>query len=554
MVKRKQKIKEHSMIKQLILIPWFILGVIVIGQIFYGIRVAGIVETNALDIRTATLTQYVYGLQSNLDQYKMFVANNTLGTDTLASLASEDELDSYQALQKLEEDWEAAFRLYPEVSGMFLFDGVSFWSMINPLESYENQSGAVLSLKEWANSLNEQANPYPDSWQVLNKEDGEQILFCALREQGHIFGVWVDIEQILREVNRFYDNQYQHIFVNFKESGERQTSSAKSDENIAVTASFEKGNYAIEELTDRRELFWELYQLNYLLAALIIITVTLLGSYMYMNYRRIVQSIHSLIFAMSGTMETGKITLVEKKSTFREFRQLTEIYNRFLTKIDDLEDHIANEKMRFQEIKRQFLELQIRPHFYVNIISGVLGYINSQNLPQAKKLLQCMAAHLSYILYNKDGKARLGDELNFSQNYIEIQKLRFGDFFLIRNEVDTEYQDIMVPVLSLQTFIENSSKYVKRTKQICIRIQAELMEEDEKEYLQVTVSDNGKGFPEEVLTRFNRGQEMYFEGRRHVGIQNLYERMQQLYGNQAEMDLWNRDGGGAVIRWKIPLS
>ena len=253
-------------------------------------------------------------------------------------------------------------------------------------------------------------------------------------------------------------------------------------------------------------------------------------------------------------METGKITLVEKKSTFREFRQLTEIYNRFLTKIDDLEDHIANEKMRFQEIKRQFLELQIRPHFYVNIISGVLGYINSQNLPQAKKLLQCMAAHLSYILYNKDGKARLGDELNFSQNYIEIQKLRFGDFFLIRNEVDTEYQDIMVPVLSLQTFIENSSKYVKRTKQICIRIQAELMEEDEKEYLQVTVSDNGKGFPEEVLTRFNRGQEMYFEGRRHVGIQNLYERMQQLYGNQAEMDLWNRDGGGAVIRWKIPLS
>lgn len=554
MVKRKQKIKEHSMIKQLILIPWFILGVIVIGQIFYGIRVAGIVETNALDIRTATLTQYVYGLQSNLDQYKMFVANNTLGTDTLASLASEDELDSYQALQKLEEDWEAAFRLYPEVSGMFLFDGVSFWSMINPLESYENQSGAVLSLKECANSLNEQANPYPDSWQVLNKEDGEQILFCALREQGHIFGVWVDIEQILREVNRFYDNQYQHIFVNFKESGERQTSSAKSDENIAVTASFEKGNYAIEELTDRRELFWELYQLNYLLAALIIITVTLLGSYMYMNYRRIVQSIHSLIFAMSGTMETGKITLVEKKSTFREFRQLTEIYNRFLTKIDDLEDHIANEKMRFQEIKRQFLELQIRPHFYVNIISGVLGYINSQNLPQAKKLLQCMAAHLSYILYNKDGKARLGDELNFSQNYIEIQKLRFGDFFLIRNEVDTEYQDIMVPVLSLQTFIENSSKYVKRTKQICIRIQAELMEEDEKEYLQVTVSDNGKGFPEEVLTRFNRGQEMYFEGRRHVGIQNLYERMQQLYGNQAEMDLWNRDGGGAVIRWKIPLS
>ncbi len=552
-MKRKGKTKEHSMIIQLIVIPWIILGVIIIGQIFYGIRVANIVETNAFEIRTAILSQYVYGLQSDLNQYKMFVANDTLSLEIMDALHSQDELSSYQALQELEKDWDSAFRIYPEVTGIFLFNKINFWSMINPSESYERQSSAISSLKQWADDLDSQSNPYPDSWQVLDKENGGQILFCALREQDYVFGVWVDIEKILKKVNQFYNNQYQHIFINLEENTEKEITNVHNDYDVAITASFEEGNYAIQELVDRREVFRALYRINIQLIILIVLTITLLGIYMYLNYRKILYSIHSLIYAMNDTITTGKITLAEKKTTFREFRQLIEIYNNFLIKIDYLEDHIANEKIRFQEIKRQFLELQIKPHFYVNIISGVLGYINSQNIPQAKNLLQCMATHLSYILYNKDGKARLGDELNFAENYIEIQKLRFGDFFLIQNEVDSEYQDIMVPVLSLQTFIENTSKYVNRTHQICIGIHAELLEKNEAEYLQVTINDNGEGFPEEVIRLFYQKEEMYFDGRKHVGIQNLYERMQQLYGNRAKLDLWNSTEGGAVIRWEIPL-
>lgn len=177
MIKRKGKTKEHSMVIQLIVIPWIILGIIIIGQIFYGIRVANIIETNAFDIRTATLSQYVYGLQSDLNQYKMFVANDTLSIEIMDALHSQDELLSYQALQELEKDWDSAFRVYPEITGIFLFNKINFWNMINPLESYEKQSSAISSLKQWAHDLDSQSNPYPDSWQMLDKKMEDKFYF-----------------------------------------------------------------------------------------------------------------------------------------------------------------------------------------------------------------------------------------------------------------------------------------------------------------------------------------------------------------------------------------
>ena len=73
--KSRQK-KGHSLMVQLIVVPMAILGIIVVGQLLYGIRVAEIMNVNAREIRTATLREIASGLQADLDQYKLFVANH----------------------------------------------------------------------------------------------------------------------------------------------------------------------------------------------------------------------------------------------------------------------------------------------------------------------------------------------------------------------------------------------------------------------------------------------------------------------------------------------
>lgn len=546
---RKRKERKRSLMVQLIVIPMAILWIILIGLIFYGLRVAEIMNANAREIRTATLKEIASGLQTDLNQYKLFVANHLPALSTRDALKGENQLAAYQAKQSLEEDWRGTFQLYPQMTGLFLWMDEGFWCMVNPTDEYISQSYASPVLKEWAGHLGD-TDPYPQSWTLLGGEERERILVCAIRESGMLFGVWLDVESIHRRVSQYYGNENDYRFTEMSDSEARKVGDRR---NITVYAALEEGRFAILEEVGRQELLQELYRLNYLLEALILVTILMFTWYMYLNYHRIAQSIQRLIGVMRQTMQTGQIIQAEDDASFREFHELVDIYNSFLARNDSLEDHIAKEKLRYQEVRRQYLELQIRPHFYVNIISGVLGYIGSRNMDQARQLLQCMAAHLSYILYNKEGRARLGDELRFAQNYIEIQKLRFGGRFSFTADVDAEYMDIMVPVLSVQTFIENTSKYVERKDGICVWLSAGLIERDDAEYLQVTIEDNGSGYPQEILEAFKRHEEIYYNGKKHVGIRNLYERMHQLYGDESSLVLQNGEGSGALACWIVPI-
>ena len=543
------KKKKQSLMVQLVFVPMAILGMILVGQLLYGIRVAHIMNRNAREIRTATLKEIASGLQTDLNQYKLFVANGAPAARALKALTGADELAAFQAKQSLMEDWTVTFRLYPELGGVFLQIGEGFWCMANPWEGMQNPSPASLVLKKWTALFGENEDPYLDSWTLLSGEEGGHILACALREKDMLFGVWLDVEEISRKVSQYYENQYRYTFAEQPE----EILPEGGQKSITVFATLENGRFAITEQVGRQELLRELYRLNMLLVGLILGTILLLSWYMYINYHRIAQAIGLLIGTMHETMQTGRIIMAEEDASFREFQELTQIYNSFVERIDSLENHIAQEKIKYQEVRRQYLELQIRPHFYVNIISGVLGYLNSSNTNDAKQLLQCMASHLSYILYNKEGRARLGDELRFAENYFMIQKLRFGGRFDFVATVDPEFMDILVPVLSVQTFIENAAKYVSRPEGICVRLEAELIEGEEEEFLLVTISDNGSGFPREVLEAFERREEIFYQGRKHIGILNLYERMQELYGEEASLELYNGAEMGASIRWRVPV-
>ena len=549
MGKNGLKKKRQSLMVQLIFVPMAILGIILVGQLLYGIRVGHIMNRNAREIRTATLKEIASGLQTDLNQYKLFVANGAPATSVQKALTRGDELTAFQAKQSLLADWTVTFQLYPELGGIFLQVGEDFWCMANPWESMQNPSPASLVLKKWIALYGENEDPYLDSWTLLSKDEEGQILACALREEEALFGVWLDVDSISKKVSQYYENHYQYIFAELPDEALLEA----EQKSITVFATLEKGKFAIMEQVGRQELLRELYRLNFLLLGLILCTILLLSWYMYINYHRIAQAIGQLIGTMHETMRTGRIIMAEDDVSFREFHELTEIYNSFVERIDSLEDHIAQEKIKYQEVRRQYLELQIRPHFYVNIISGILGYLNSRNIDSAKNLLQCMASHLSYILYNREGMARLGDELRFAENYVMIQKLRFGGQFDFHALVDPEFMDILVPVLSVQTFIENAAKYVSRSEGICVSLKAELIEEEEAEFLLVTISDNGSGFPKEVLEAFAKKEEIFYQGRKHIGIWNLYERMEELYGEDASLDLFNGADMGAWIRWRVPV-
>lgn len=106
-----------------------------------------------------------------------------------------------------------------------------------------------------------------------------------------------------------------------------------------------------------------------------------------------------------------------------------------------------------------FLKSQINPHFLFNSLNSIysLAYQHSENTPGAiLKLSEIMR----YMLYEcNDNKVDLARELQYLQNYIALQKIRFGNKAYIDFKIDGEVTDQQIVPLLLIAFIENAFKH-----------------------------------------------------------------------------------------------
>jgi two-component system LytT family sensor kinase len=106
-----------------------------------------------------------------------------------------------------------------------------------------------------------------------------------------------------------------------------------------------------------------------------------------------------------------------------------------------------------------FLKSQINPHFLFNSLNSIysLAYQHSENTPDAiLKLSEIMR----YMLYEcNDNKVDLSKELQYLQNYIDLQKIRFGNKAYIDFKVEGEVTDQKIVPLLLIAFIENAFKH-----------------------------------------------------------------------------------------------
>jgi len=105
------------------------------------------------------------------------------------------------------------------------------------------------------------------------------------------------------------------------------------------------------------------------------------------------------------------------------------------------------------------LKSQINPHFLFNSLNSIysLAYQRAENTPEAiLKLSEIMR----YMLYEcNDNKVDLANELQYLQNFIDLQKIRFGDNSYVKFEVDGIITNQQIVPLLLISFIENAFKH-----------------------------------------------------------------------------------------------
>ena len=201
------------------------------------------------------------------------------------------------------------------------------------------------------------------------------------------------------------------------------------------------------------------------------------------------------------------------------------------------------------------MQEQIRPHFFLNCLSLIHGIADAQGEEMITHITRVLSEYIRYN-YRDSGKERnLQEELEHVKKYVELQKLRYGeDAFRFEVIEDAQVGESHIPSLVLQTLVENSVVHavnLDRMVEISVYITSEVYEDGK--YLYLCVSDTGKGISPEIMEAIEKDLPIVYNGRKHVGLQNIKRRLMLLYGERASMTIQNMgENYGAIVEIRIP--
>jgi two-component system LytT family sensor kinase len=204
------------------------------------------------------------------------------------------------------------------------------------------------------------------------------------------------------------------------------------------------------------------------------------------------------------------------------------------------EKKLEEQERLLAEARLAALTSQINPHFLFNTLNSVSSLIRT-NPDQARVMVVKLSKVLRRLLRKHENFSTLREELNFIEDYLSIEVIRFGDKLRFEKDVEESALDMLVPSMLLQPLVENSIKHGLSSKVEggTIRIRAQRTESK----LSLLVEDDGIGIPESKLaTLLDRG----------IGVSNVNERLKVLFGNEYRMWIDSRPGLGTRIQIEAP--
>jgi two-component system LytT family sensor kinase len=204
------------------------------------------------------------------------------------------------------------------------------------------------------------------------------------------------------------------------------------------------------------------------------------------------------------------------------------------------EKKLEAQQLRLNEARLAALTSQINPHFLFNTLNSVSSLIRS-NPDQARSVVYRLSSILRRLLRKTDNLVPLHEELEFIDNYMTIEMVRFGEKLRFIKEIEPRTLDRLVPSMLLQPIIENSIRHGLSSKVDggMIRVRSWLAEGK----LQLVVEDDGVGIPESRLaTLFELG----------IGVSNVNERLKVLFGQDYRMWIDSKLEEGTRTGIEIP--
>lgn len=309
-------------------------------------------------------------------------------------------------------------------------------------------------------------------------------------------------------------------------------------------------------LTDQNAILYSLvYSPGNALAIIVgVVTITILGGIWLVMFRKLsqmmaeksAQSVDALVREIRILRHEDNEHIIQI-DTEDEFEEIATQINKMVKSINDLNTRNTDLIKLNSMIEMRNLQTQINPHFIYNTLDNI-KYLILEDPKKAAHLLEKFTHILRYSINNTKKEVSLAEDIGYIEDYLYIQKTRFGERFKCSMEIEPECGKCTIPKLLLQPLIENSIKYGFQ-KKMELSIEIRCWRQDD--FLLMRVQDDGPGVSPETLAGLRSmivSEEIKTE---HNGLQNLCRRIILKYGNGCGLFIDSEEGKSFTVTAKL---
>lgn len=393
------------------------------------------------------------------------------------------------------------------------------------------------------------------------------------RSMSKILKVDLDYSNMLKDVlNEKLDGE---IYVRNKDfilfsnlpsaSGIREYELANmvAPEEATMSMTFQTGFEEWDILIRAKEVpFWSVLFENKWLIIIILISIFLPTILIYFVGKSISQRL-MLITSYMGKVEKEQFEVIEINEGEDEIGKLIHRFNLMVLRIKELIEVVFKGQAEKQdlELAKKNAELkavqsQVNPHFLFNTLESIRMRSLIKKEEETADIIGEMAVLFRKSMSWGDDYITVEEEMSFIDNYIHIQRYRFGDKIKYYHYVMDECRTCLVPKLSISTFIENACIHGIETTDKEGVISLTITKNEE--YLLVEITDNGKGMDEQRLNELRKmiahaDSSMLYESK-STGVLNAYLRLKMYSDGNVLFDIDSKPERGTDIVIRLPLA
>lgn len=486
---------------------------------------------------------YADSVNEKLHSVERFMYSTITHNESLEKLNHVQTFLEYQENLKKVQTSFTEFEYQNETHMTFLLETDStdyFINVSNLYIPYEDYLLLKSNLKSLRSDISDR------KWKNVTTKNSEYLV-KSVHYEGKIIYAVISSEDILKPLRK----------LNIGNNGKLSLKEPNNipSENYLIHAQNEKTHlpFDIYVLVDYAEVFRNITLLEVFLSAVPII-ITILSIIIILYIRQwMIKPITRLTERLSQLGDSIPPSEFFISEGILEIDKANDKLNKVIFDMQELKIREYHSQLELKKIELNYLKNQIRPHFYLNMLSMIHSMLQTKNYKEIEELTILTSNYLRHLFMANQDFSELRDEVQHIKDYLEIQRIRYGNSIYFSLNYNDDLQNTLVPSLLLQTFIENTIKHGFSFQDLfTILLSIKKVKTENSDYIQIFIEDNGPGFSEEILSKLNQKQSLITEDGHHIGITNTIERLNLLYPNDYTITFENNEEGGAKILLLIP--